>query len=46
MEKALFKGIKEFIIGKLNEVEKTLHIAVAWFTNILFCFVWYKTRKW
>ncbi len=33
MEIALFKGIKEFIIGKLNEAEKTLHIAVAWFTN-------------
>jgi hypothetical protein len=33
MEKALFKGIKEFIIGKLNKTEKTLHIAVAWFTN-------------
>lgn len=33
MEKALFKGIKEFINDKLNEAEKTLHIAVAWFTN-------------
>ena len=33
MEKALFKGIKEFIISKLNEAEKTLQIAVALFTN-------------
>jgi len=29
----LFKGIKEFIISKLNEAEKTLQIAVALFTN-------------
>ena len=33
MEIALFKEIKECIIGKLNETEKELHIAVAWFTN-------------
>ena len=33
MEKALFKGIKDFILGKLNETNNRLRIAVAWFTN-------------
>lgn len=33
MEKALFKGIRDFIIGYLNRANKKIVIAVAWFTN-------------
>lgn len=33
METALFKGIRDYIIGYLNRANETIKIAVAWFTN-------------
>ena len=33
MEMALFKGIRDYIIGYLNRANETIKIAVAWFTN-------------
>ncbi len=33
METALFNGIKDYIIERLNEANSKIRIAVAWFTN-------------
>lgn len=33
MEAALFTGIKDFIIEKLNEASSSIRVAMAWFTN-------------
>jgi len=33
METALFCGIKDYIIERLNEANSIIRIAVAWFTN-------------